>query len=258
LQSQIDLHVLAPLRIARAALPALRESHGQLVFLGSGIARVPIANYAGYSLAKAAIRAASTQLRRELSGEQIAVTYVDPGLVSSEFHAALGIERPAGITPATPEYVARAILRGIDRRSAVVNAVWWQTAGTIAIEWLGVWADSLLGSAIPPDVAKPPAPAASLPQPQPGPAPAVYDDPFLQALAPVERRMERVNLPTNVLRDALTPGATLELSELAMRWAGMPNKNERAATREALDALCGAGYLEPTGEETWKVLRAAR
>ena len=29
-----------------------------------------------------------------------------------------------------------------------------------------------------------------------------------------------------------------------MRWAGMPNKNERAALREALDALAAAGYLE--------------
>lgn len=53
------------------------------------------------------------------------------------------------------------------------------------------------------------------------------------------------------------PGATIELNELAMRWAGMPNKNERAALREVLDALTTSGYLESTGEETWKVLRAA-
>ena len=42
-----------------------------------------------------------------------------------------------------------------------------------------------------------------------------------------------------------------------MRWAGMPNKNERAALREALDALAAAGYLEPQEEETWRVVRAA-
>ena len=69
--------------------------------------------------------------------------------------------------------------------------------------------------------------------------------------------MERVKLPPAFLRDALVPGATLELNALAMRWAGMPNKNERAALREALDALAAGGYLEPMEDETWRVLRAA-
>ncbi|MBV8344404.1 MAG: hypothetical protein JO190_05335, partial [Candidatus Eremiobacteraeota bacterium] len=55
---------------------------------------------------------------------------------------------------------------------------------------------------------------------------------------------------------ALVPGARLELNALAMRWAGMPNKNERAALREALDALEAGGYLERAEEETWNVIRA--
>jgi hypothetical protein len=53
------------------------------------------------------------------------------------------------------------------------------------------------------------------------------------------------------------PGATLELNALAMRWAGMPNKNERAALREVLDALTAGGYLELMEDETWRVIRAA-
>jgi hypothetical protein len=59
------------------------------------------------------------------------------------------------------------------------------------------------------------------------------------------------------LRDALVPGTTIELNVLAMRWAGMPNKNERAALREALDALAAGGYLEPLADETWNVMRGA-
>ena len=69
--------------------------------------------------------------------------------------------------------------------------------------------------------------------------------------------MERVNLSPNFLREALVPDSTLELNALAMRWAGMPNKNERAALREALEALESGGYLERAGEETWRVVRAA-
>ena len=69
--------------------------------------------------------------------------------------------------------------------------------------------------------------------------------------------MERVKLTPEFVRKTLVPDADIELNEVAMRWAGMPNKNERAAMREVLDALAAAGYLHPTGDETWKVLRAA-
>jgi hypothetical protein len=80
---------------------------------------------------------------------------------------------------------------------------------------------------------------------------------FERALEPVARRMERVKLPAQFLRDALVPGATLVLNALAMQWAGMPNKNERAVMHEALDALAAGGFLEPLGGDTWNVLRGA-
>lgn len=83
------------------------------------------------------------------------------------------------------------------------------------------------------------------------------DDAFTAALEPVARRMERVKLPQSFLRHALSAGATLKLNALAMQWAGMPNKNERAVLREALDALAAAGYLEPVDEGVWTVARAA-
>jgi len=69
--------------------------------------------------------------------------------------------------------------------------------------------------------------------------------------------MERVKLPASFVASVLVPDSELELNEVAMRWAGMPNKNERAAMREVLEALTAAGYLQPTGEETWTVVRAA-
>ena len=78
---------------------------------------------------------------------------------------------------------------------------------------------------------------------------------FDAALEPVARRMERVKLPASFLRELLREGGEIRLSEIAMRWAGMPNKNERAALTEALDALTAAGFLEPAGKERWKVVR---
>ncbi len=259
IEAQWRLHVIAPLRLSRAALPHLEAARGQLVFLGSGIARVPLPDYGAYALAKAAVRAASTQLRRELRDRGVAVTYVDPGLVATEFHEAIGIERRGKVSAASPERVARAILRGIARRSAVVDAVPWQTAGAVLGEWFGTLADPFIISRLSPQKSADASPAILRPpvilslSKDDGVAATSFDE----ALEPVARRMERVKLPAQFLRDALVPGATIELNTLAMQWAGMPNKNERAALREALAALAAGGYLEPLADETWKVTRGA-
>jgi short-subunit dehydrogenase len=274
IEAQWQLHVVAPLRLSRAALPHLERSGGQLVFIGSGLARVPLPKYGAYAPAKAAIRAAAIQLRRELRDRGIAVTYVDPGLIETEFHQSAGIERASHVRASTPERAAAAILRGITRRAATVNAIPWQTAGTIFGELVGTLADPTTSRlsprpAVPRDLdtaSRHPEPARHTDVPVPTQHTEVRQSrpegrhnssaSLETALEPLARRMERVKLPPSFVRDALVPGATLELGELAMRWAGMPNKNERAALREVLDALTENGYLEPTGDETWKVLRA--
>ncbi|HVA33247.1 MAG TPA: SDR family NAD(P)-dependent oxidoreductase [Candidatus Baltobacteraceae bacterium] len=269
IEAQWQTHVAAPLRIARAALPYVEQRRGVLVFVGSGLARVPLPMYGAYAPVKAAIRAAAIQLRRELRPRGIAVTYVDPGLVATEFHAVAGIARGTHIAAAAPERVARAILRGIRRRAPTVHGVPWQTAATALAELTATLADPTLTK-----LAPQPAPissaaastvtsetssivtlsasAASSRRAPPTPASS-----FTAALEPVARRMERVKLSPTFVRDLLVPEATLELNEVAMRWAGMPNKNERAAMREVLDALAAAGYLQSTGEESWRVTRAA-
>ncbi len=257
IEAQWQLNFVAPLRLARAALRALEATRGQLVFVGSGSARIPLPNYGAYAPAKAAVRAAAIQLRRELRPRGVGVTYVDPGLVATEFHATIGIERAKQIPPASPERVARAILRGIARRASVVHAVPWQSAGTVVGESLGALADPLIVRTFTPRrVRHCHAERSSEAAESKGEAPAGENTSFEAALEPVARRMERVKLPQSFLREALVPGARLELNALAMRWAGMPNKNERAALREALEALETGGYLRRLEDETWNVVRA--
>jgi short-subunit dehydrogenase len=270
IEAQWQLNVAAPLRLARAALAHLATTHGQLLFIGSGVARIPLPRQGAYALTKAAIRAAATQLRRELRTRGIAVTYVDPGVVATEFHSSSSIERPPG-SIAAPQRVARAILRGIHRRRAVVNAVPWQTAFTVAGEWMGTLTDPIVTRFYTVRRTREAAPAESC---HPEPFDFAQDklraagaeskdeartrpSSFEEALEPVARRMERVKLPESFLRSVLVPYATLELNALAMRWAGMPNKNERAVLREALEALAAGGYLEQMEDETWRVVRAA-
>lgn len=251
IEAQWQVHVTAPLRIARAALPHLRATRGQLLFIGSGLARVPAPNFGAYAAAKAAIRAVAIQLRRELREHGIAVTYVDPGAVATEFSEAAGMKQTApSALLADPTAVARRILRGLRRRSARVNAVPYHTAGAVLGEWFPSLADRALGRIVarplPPEAHEAPAPTlAAVPEPQ--------GDAIDRALAPLAHRMARVKLPQTFVRDLLAPDGTVTLNEAAMRWAGMPNKNERAVMHDVLSALADAGLLEAIGPETWRV-----
>ncbi|MGB6062727.1 MAG: hypothetical protein WBG27_13535, partial [Candidatus Aquilonibacter sp.] len=51
---------------------------------------------------------------------------------------------------ATPDVVAAAIVRGIERRASRVNAVPWQTAATVLAEWLPGVADRAMASFVTP------------------------------------------------------------------------------------------------------------
>ncbi len=298
--AQWDVHVAAPLRIARAALPALIATRGQLIFVGSGLARVPAPGFGAYAPAKAAIRAAAAQLRRELRDDGVGVTYVDPGAVDTEFSVAAGMQRNANAAMlAGAEDVARRILRGITRRSARVNGVPWQTAGVILGEWFPGLADAAMSrivdspvlrdaptgapqhdtivpehdTIVPERATIAPQHATIVPEHDTAGSGSEQCHPeeraerasrrseglpdLTTALEPVAHRMERVKLSRDFVASLLIPGDELNLTDVAMRWAGMPNKNERAAVGEVLAALTDAGFTESLADERWRVVRAA-
>ena len=277
LRAQFGTHAVGPIALVREALPLLRASRGQVFLVGSGVARVPVHGLGAYAPSKAATRSIAAILRRELKPDGIAVTYVDPGVVDTAFMSRAGMPGAPAAIMATPETVARKILLAVARRPRVVNAVPWQTAFVGLAEFFPHVTDlvlernpSLVGtqSSPAPALAANAAPVALPPQPQPvleaPPAPDeaeaslhVPAEPgsFDAAIEPVRRRMERVRLSEPFVRGLLQPDAILEPDEVALRWAGMPNKNERAATVEVLDALHAAGFLAREGE-AYRVLRA--
>jgi short-subunit dehydrogenase len=289
--AQFATHVFGPIALTRHALEALRRAKGQVFFVGSGVARVPVNDLGAYPASKAALRSAVTTIRRELARDGIAVTYVDPGVVDTQFMRRAGLAGPAPRLLISPEEVARKMLRAVETRPRTLNAIPWQTLLVALAELFPRVADEVLvrapqivgARALPPSApegetqpqngtqpesevrsesdAQPesslePPPAAPEPAPEGAPAPAEAGDGVSVALEPVARRMERVNLNEEFVRGLLVPGALLELGDVAMRWAGMPNKNERAVTAEVLDALAQAGYLEPSGENAWRVVKA--
>jgi short-subunit dehydrogenase len=285
LRAQFGTHVIGPVALVREALPLLRAARGHVFLVGSGVARVPVGGLGAYPPSKAATRSAASILRRELKPDGIAVTYVDPGAVDTAFMARAGMPGAPAALLVTPEDVARKMLLAVATRPRVLNAVPWQTAFVALAELFPALTDAVLernpslvgaGDAPQPAIASlaerdavaiaPPAapavaaiaPAAAVAAPDEAeaaahvPAPSGLD----AALDPVRRRMERVKLGEDFVRGLLRAGDVLDAHEVALRWAGMPNKNERAATNEVLDALAGAGFLRRDGER-YIVVRGA-
>jgi short-subunit dehydrogenase len=269
LQAQFATHAIGPVALVREALPYLRAARGHVFMVGSGVARVPVGGLGAYPPSKAATRSAASILRRELKPDGIAVTYVDPGVVDTAFMSRAGMPGAPEPLLVTPEDVARKMLLAIGTRPRVLNAVPWQTAFVALAELFPHVTDivlernpALVGTRNdarqpPPAIAPATAPAAlaTTAHESQAPAEAVTPEPpsaapqgFDAAIEPVRRRMERVKLREEFVRGLLREGEVLDPHEVALRWAGMPNKNERAATGEVLDALRDAGYLRREGE----------
>jgi short-subunit dehydrogenase len=433
LQAQFGTHVIGPLAIVREALPSLRATRGHVFMLGSGVARVPVGGLGAYPPSKAALRSATTILRRELTPLEIAVTYVDPGAVDTVFMSRAGMPGAPASMLVSPELVARKILFAIATRPRVLNVAPLQTAAVAVAELLPALTEavlernpSLIGSGpslaltlgdgrtekmalpasmplaatpeaiatapeaitaeplddeqdladevdddIADDVAddvdfpdeepdafaealgpmetapearlpepemtepteptepeepsepeepiEPEEPAASIPtatvvaaptdappvarwtyeppeaddavlvdpvpvdpvpvdpvlvdvaadapRPEPEepeePAPANDDETaratssFDAALEPLRNRMLRSNFSPAFVRGLLVPDAVLDVGETAMRWAGMPNKHERALTGEVFFALAEWGFLAPRADGRYRVIASA-
>lgn len=124
----VALNLLAPLRLARAALPGMRErGRGHLVFVSS-IAVVGVGGEAVYAATKAGLRAFAASVRHEVAGEGIGVTTLLPGAVRTPFfdHRGAIYDRrfPRQTDPAT---VASAVLQGIQAGTAEVFVPRWLT-----------------------------------------------------------------------------------------------------------------------------------
>jgi len=267
LERQFGTHVIGPLALVREALAALRDVRGCVFMLGSGVARVPVGGLGAYPPAKAATRSATAILRRELRPLGIGVTYVDPGAVDTPFMQRAGMPGAPPRLLTSPKRVAQAILAAVARRPANLNVVPWQ-AFAVALaqafpaltELVLDRAPGLVGGMDPPPILLIPEKPLVPPTVEMKPHPAVETEPppagLAAALAPVRSRMERLKLREDFVRGLLVPGTLLDPSEVAMRWAGMPNKNERAVTDEVLDALANSGYIRRTGTE-FAVIKSA-
>jgi short-subunit dehydrogenase len=148
LRRQLELNFVAPLMLARHAIPPLSERRGTIINIGSAITCVPNPALGAYGATKAGLAYWNDALRRELWDRGITVCLVEPGPVQTEFFTALtGLaDRPGGYHPmldapfpwmtARVEVVARRIVELIERPkrrlSVLKRFVWpWRLLGFV-------------------------------------------------------------------------------------------------------------------------------
>lgn len=122
IRAQVELNVVAPILLARAAVPALRASgEGLIVNISSAIALVGMPFYTTYAATKAAVAHFGEALRREVSGEGISVLTVYPGATATPMMASSTAGPDEGFTYEPPEAVAEAVVAAIanDEREVI-------------------------------------------------------------------------------------------------------------------------------------------
>jgi NADP-dependent 3-hydroxy acid dehydrogenase YdfG len=126
LTGMIEANVIGLVRVTRALLPRMvAAKRGHIVNLGSYAAHGVYEGGGVYAASKTAVRVLSQTLRLELSGTNIRVTEMDPGLAETEFSIVrLGDATMAkavyqGFEPLTAEDVADAIVWCLTRPAHV-------------------------------------------------------------------------------------------------------------------------------------------
>jgi uncharacterized protein len=113
------IHILAPLRLTRAALPGMiAHGRGAVVNVASLLAlsgplTLPMAGRATYAGAKSFLLTFTQLLAAELEGSGVQAMVCLPGMVESEFHG-IGGGRFASVPLMTAEDVAQAIVVGLE------------------------------------------------------------------------------------------------------------------------------------------------
>jgi uncharacterized oxidoreductase len=115
LRAMIDVDLVAPIMLTRAALPALRASGDAMVVnVASGIALVGAPFYATYAAVKAGLARFGEALRRELKGEGIHVLTAYPGGTDTPMMKPNRAGPELGFSREPASAVAHAIVEGIE------------------------------------------------------------------------------------------------------------------------------------------------
>lgn len=119
----LDVNLRAPIMLAKALAPAMRErGGGHLVFIASMSGKVATPGSAIYSATKFGLRGFASGLRQDLHGSGVGVSTVCPGPIrDAGMFADSGVKAPWIVGSRTPEEVATAVVRAIERKQPEID-----------------------------------------------------------------------------------------------------------------------------------------
>jgi short-subunit dehydrogenase len=119
----LNVNLRAPVQLTRLLLPGMVErGRGHLVFVSSLSGKAASPGSALYSAAKYGLRGFAAGVREDLVGSGVGVTVVFPGFIrDSGMFADSGVKLRKGVGTRTPEDVAAAVIRGIERGKGEID-----------------------------------------------------------------------------------------------------------------------------------------
>jgi short-subunit dehydrogenase len=134
IRTMVEVDLLAPILLTRAALPALRQGRNSLVVqVSSGIGLIGTPFYTTYSAVKAGLAHFGEALRRELLGEGIHVLTVYPVATDTEMMRSSNAGAELGWAREPVSEVADAIVAGIETEALEVIRGGEARAGMIGL-----------------------------------------------------------------------------------------------------------------------------
>ena len=117
IDGMLEVNLRAPIALARALAPAMIErGSGHLVFISSLAGKVASPSSAIYSATKFGLRGFALGIREDLRPHGVGVSVVLPGFIrDAGMFAAADVQLPRGVGTRTPDQVARAVVRAIER-----------------------------------------------------------------------------------------------------------------------------------------------
>jgi short-subunit dehydrogenase len=136
----LDVNLRSAIMLARFLVPRMvQRGSGHLVFMSSLAGKSPTAGASLYNATKFGLRGFAGGLRAELHGTGVGVSALFPGFIrdAGMFHEA-DVKLPPGVRTKSPEQVANAALRAIERNKAEID-----------VAPLGLRVGSVLGGFVP-------------------------------------------------------------------------------------------------------------
>lgn len=135
-EAEIRLNALAPVCLARAALPGMLERRrGGILNVSSMAGLQPLPGWATYAATKAFLTTFSQSLHEEVRAHGVSVLALMPGFTRTEFHdhASMARSYVPGALWMTADDVARSALRALQRgRAAHVPGWYYQAVALLA------------------------------------------------------------------------------------------------------------------------------